>query len=121
MNFAGQISQVSRIAKCVSSKTFIALALGAVSSIAPLALHADDRAVVHKVPPVYPDLAKRMHISGTVRVVTTVDATGAVTKAEGQGSNKLLLGAAEDAVKHWKFAPGDGPATVTVQINFDSE
>lgn len=82
-------------------------------------LFADDRAVVHRVPPVYPEMAKRMHISGTVRVLTTVDATGTVTKVEGQGSNKILSGAAEDAVKHWKFAAGDGIATVTVQINFD--
>ncbi len=63
-----------------------------------LPLHADDRAVVHKIAPVYPEMAKRMHITGTVRVVTTVDASGAVTKVEGLGSNK----------------------TVTIQINFDN-
>jgi len=84
----------------------------------PIPAHADDRAIVHRVPPVYPEVAKRMHISGTVKVVTTIDATGNVTNAEGQGANKILSSAAEEAVKHWKFAPGSGVDTMTIQINF---
>jgi TonB family protein len=85
---------------------------------APLPAHADDRPVVHKVPPVYPEMARRLHITGTVKVVTTIDAGGSVTKAEGLGGNKILSSAAEDAVKQWKFAAGSGVDTMTIQINF---
>lgn len=107
----------SMLQRVVSSRSlYVALALLLIS---PLPLHADDRAVVRKVAPVYPEMAKRMHITGSVRVLTTVDASGEVVKVEGQGSNKILSGAAEDAVKHWKFAPGDGTATVTIQIDFN--
>lgn len=100
------------------SAGLLSVALG-LFLVNPLAAHADDRAVVHKVPPTYPEMAKRLHISGTVKVVTTIDAAGSVTKVEGQGSNKILSAAAEDAVKHWKFAPGSGVDTMTIQINFD--
>ena len=96
----------------------LSLALGFLF-LNPLQAHADDRPVVHKVPPVYPEMAKRLHITGTVKVLTTIDATGSVTKVEGQGSNKILSSAAEDAVKHWKFAAGSGVDTMTIQINFD--
>jgi TonB family protein len=101
------------------STALFCLALGVLLSN-PVLAHADDRTVVHKVPPTYPELAKRMHITGTVKVVTTIDASGAVTKVDGQGSNKILAAAAEDAVKHWKFAAGSGVDTMTIQINFDT-
>lgn len=106
-------------AKRSLSTGLLSLAFGALL-LSPLSLRADDRMVTHKVAPVYPDMARRMHITGTVRVVTTVDAGGNVVKVEGLGNNKILSNAAEDAVKHWKFAPGDGTATVTIEITFDN-
>ena len=87
------------------------------TSVAPL--HAQERQSVSKVAPIYPELAKRMHITGTIRVVATVDASGAVLKAESDSGNKMLATAAIDAVKRWKFAPGEGHSTVTVQVVFE--
>ena len=69
----------------LASFGMLSLALG-ILFLNPLQAHADDRPVVHKVPPVYPEMAKRLHITGTVKVLTTIDATGSVTKVEGQGS-----------------------------------
>lgn len=80
-------------------------------------LYAADRSTVHKVPPVYPPLARQMHLSGTITVTATVDASGNVTKAETTSGNKLLAPAAIEAVKQWKFAPGEA-STESVQINF---
>ena len=81
---------------------------------------AQDRTAVRKVAPVYPVTAKLMHISGNVIVVATIDATGNVVKTESDSPYKLLVGAALDAVKQWKFAPGDGTATIKVQVNFEA-
>ena len=44
---------------------------------------ADERAVKSRVPPVYPEIAKRMRITGAVKVEATVDAGGKVTDVKG--------------------------------------
>lgn len=82
---------------------------------------ADDRAVKLRVPPVYPELAKRMKISGEVKVEATVDAEGKVTDVKTVSGNRALQNAAENAVRKWKFAPGDGVSLVVVTVNFAME
>jgi TonB family protein len=79
---------------------------------------ADDRAVKSRVSPIYPDIAKRMHVSGTVNIEATVDADGKVSSAKALSGNPLLAPAAEDAVRKWRFEPGQGPSKVPVVINF---
>jgi TonB family protein len=81
--------------------------------------HADERRVEKRVPPVYPEIAKRMRIAGIVHVEATVSPDGSVTAAKAITGNKMLSGAAEDAVKHWKFVPGDAQSTVGIDINFE--
>ena len=85
-----------------------------------LPAHADDRRVEKRVPPVYPEIARRMRISGIVHVEATVASDGTVTAARATTGNKMLSPAAEDAVKRWKFVPGDGQATVGIDVNFEA-
>jgi TonB family protein len=80
---------------------------------------AEDRKVQKRVPPVYPELAKRMHIGGVVRVLVTVAADGTVTDVKTVNGNKMLSLAAEDAVRKWKFVAGDSESTVNIDINFE--
>ncbi|MBT9332869.1 energy transducer TonB [Paracidobacterium acidisoli] len=91
----------------------------AVLLLCTLPLHADDRHVQRRVPPVYPELARRMHIGGMVRVSATVAPDGSVTNARATDGNKLLTTAAEDAVRKWKFAPADGATTEVIDVNFE--
>ena len=82
-------------------------------------LHAQDRHAIHKVSPTYPPIARQMGITGTVIVAATVDPSGKVIKAESNSGNKLLAISAIDAVKQWKFAPGDTTDTIPVSIIFE--
>ena len=95
-----------------------AAALALVVAIALPASAAGDRAVKTKVPPVYPELAKRMKITGIVKVEATVDPDGKVTAVKVVTGNSALQNAAEDAVRKWKFAAGEGTDTVNVDVNF---
>jgi TonB family protein len=79
---------------------------------------ADDRAIKSRVAPVYPEIAKRLKIGGEVKLDATVDANGKVTDVKPVSGNRVLSQAAEDAVRQWRFEPGDGSATVTVVVNF---
>jgi TonB family protein len=80
---------------------------------------AEERAVKTRVAPVYPELAKRMRISGMVRLEVTVDADGKVLDVKPVSGNHALSVAAEDAVRKWKFVPAAGPSTVDVELNFE--
>jgi TonB family protein len=100
---------VVRLFQVAALTLMIALALPA---------QAAERAIKSRVAPVYPELAKRMKITGAVKIEATVDADGKVTGVKTLEGNRMLAPAAEDAVKHWKFDSGDGVATVQVGVNF---
>jgi len=91
-----------------------ALALGAGFAHAASA----HRAVVSKVPPVYPELARRMHVSGTVVVHLTIQPDGSVSDAKVESGHALLGPAAQEAVKRWKFEPSPETTDLTVDVNF---
>jgi TonB family protein len=76
------------------------------------------RRVVRKTSPMYPDIAKRMNLSGTVKVIAVVAADGEVKSVKPVGGSPVLLKAAEDAIAKWKFAPG-AESNETVELHFN--
>lgn len=84
-------------------------------------LHAEGRTAKRRVAPVYPEIAKTMHIEGVVTVNATVNAGGDVVNAKAEGGNKLLSLAAEEAVKKWKFEPGSDQTVERIEIVFKLE
>ena len=82
---------------------------------------ASDRKVASKVAPVYPDLAKKMHIHGIVKVEAVVRPNGVVKTTRVLGGNPVLVDAALDAVGKWKFEAAQAETTEVVQVTFDTE
>lgn len=99
-----------------TSATALAFAFAACIT---LPAFAADRKIERRVPPNYPELAKRMRIGGTVRVAVTVAADGSVTEAKTVSGNRILAPAAEEAIKKWKFAPGDAVSTENIDVDFE--
>ena len=97
---------------------FQAAVLALVVLIAMPTHAAGERAIKLRVPPVYPELAKRMKIMGLVKVEVKVDAEGNVMVAKAIEGNQMLTPAAEEAVKKWKFEAGEGVATFHVEVKF---
>lgn len=75
------------------------------------------RRILRQLPPAYPELAKKMSLGGTVKVVAIVMANGDVKSVEPVGGSPVLLKAAQDAVAKWKFAPG-GESKEIVELHF---
>jgi protein TonB len=76
-----------------------------------------------KVQPVYPELALRTKVGGTVQVAFVVDAEGKVASARAIDGQAMLRAAAELAVKQWRFRPAtvNGKPVVgrgTVSVTF---
>jgi protein TonB len=77
---------------------------------------ADERKIKSQVPPVYPELAKSMHIQGTVKVEITISPSGNVTNAKVVGGHPVLADAAVKAVKNWRY--DSGPEETRI-VSFD--
>jgi len=78
----------------------------------------EGRAVKRRVQPSYPELAKKMHVQGTVVVEAKVDADGHVTEVKVISGSSLLKDAAVTAVKDWVYEVAPTPTTETIQITF---
>jgi TonB family protein len=76
------------------------------------------RKVKSKVSPTYPEIARRMNIAGTVKLVVVVTPNGSVKGTKVLGGHPLLVNAAEDAVKKWKFEPGVDESSGVVEFTF---
>jgi TonB family protein len=61
--------------------------------------------LVHKVQPVYPAEARRMHVQGSVVIDATVTAQGQVDELKLVSGDPLLAQAAMDAVRRWRYTP----------------
>jgi TonB family protein len=80
-----------------------------------------ERKVAARVAPAYPELAKKMHIRGVVRIEAVVRPNGTVKSTRVLGGNPVLVESAQDAVGKWKFEPGQSETTEIVQLAFEGE
>jgi len=76
------------------------------------------RKVKTRVYPDYPPLARKMNIRGKVRLLVVVSPNGNLKEAKVVGGNPILVDAAVDAVKKWKFEPASEESTGTVEFTF---
>src|SRR3984957_4424371 len=104
------------------------LALSAISlTLVPVKTAAQDpvtgdvkdhggRKVKASVKPAYPDIARQMHITGTVRLEATVAADGKVRDTRVVGGSPLLAQEASNAVKKWKYEEAAKETVEAVEI-----
>jgi len=78
-----------------------------------------ERRAVEKAAPVYPELAKRVHLKGVVKMEVVVRPNGSVKSAKALGGNPVLIESATDAVRKWKFEPSTDETTEIVQLGFE--
>jgi TonB family protein len=78
----------------------------------------NERTVVERVAPTYPDLARRLNLQGAVKLRVTVAPDGAAKGAEVLGGNPVLAKAAQDAVMRWKWAPTARESKEMVELRF---
>lgn len=79
------------------------------------------RAIVSRVTPQFPELARRMHLSGKVVLLVTIQPDGSVSSTKVESGHALLAPAAQDAVSHWRFAPDAGVSESEIEVNFNAQ
>src|ERR1051326_5239131 len=78
---------------------------------------AGNRKLRSKVAPTYPEMAKKMSLSGAVKLEVVVAANGSVKSVKALGGHPMLIDAAVGAVKQWRYEPGD-EAVIPVEGKF---
>lgn len=76
------------------------------------------RKIKSKTSPVYPELAKRMSVSGKVKIEVIITPDGKVRSTRVVGGHPLLVQACQDAVKEWKFVPAAEETTQVIEFEF---
>ena len=79
------------------------------------------RQVLRRTEPRYPEIARRLNISGTVKVVAVVAPDGKVKSVEPAGGHPLLIEAAREAIVQWKFAPAGTESREPIELHFNPQ
>ncbi|HKW58037.1 MAG TPA: TonB family protein [Candidatus Acidoferrum sp.] len=69
--------------------------------------------------PVYPELARRLSLSGVVRVELTIGADGRVKRTRVLGGHPVLAAEAEKAAQQSEFEPGPRETTEVIEFKFN--
>jgi TonB family protein len=100
----------------------VALTLGTAGTISIGAQQSQNEDILRraktKVQPVYPDLARKMNIVGTVKVEVVVMPNGSVKDARVVGGHPVLANAALDAARKWRFEPASTESSGVIDFKF---
>ena len=78
----------------------------------------DCRKAVSNPVPAYPEVAKRLRLTGVVKVQVVIGADGRIKETNVIGGHPILVNAVEETLKNWKYAPASGETTTQLEFNF---
>ncbi len=100
---AAPADPASAIGSAIGQVIEIAPALPRLS--VPISQGTSGGELIHKVQPVYPPEARRMHMTGKVVIDAIVNVEGRVDDLKLVSGDPLLSAAAMDAVRKWRYSP----------------
>jgi protein TonB len=118
----GGFVSIQKIVRAVRNSVLFFLMLMTVSGTflpAGLAQNGTDRKVKSRVTPVYPEIARKMGLTGNVKLQLVVAPNGEVKETKVIGGHPILVNAAVDAVKKWRYETASAESTGTVEFRFD--
>lgn len=76
------------------------------------------RRVKSRVNPQFSELARRMNLTGKVKIEVVIAPDGHVKNARAIGGHPLLVQSCLDAVKDWKYESGPEETTQIIEFDF---
>ena len=105
--------------KSVQAGKRASAALGLMLSQAATTMYAQQpRKVISSPEPEYPELARKMNLSGVVKVTLVIGADGSIKNVQVQGGHPVLVDTVQKALKKWKYAPASSETTALVEFKF---
>jgi TonB family protein len=118
----GGLVSIQKIGRVVCNFVLFFLVLMTLSGSFPsagVAQNSMERKVKSKVTPVYPEIARKMGLTGNVKLQLVVAPNGDVKETKVIGGHPILVNAAVDAVKKWRYETASAESTGTVEFRFD--
>ncbi len=109
------IIYVKTIVTTTATRTVLAMAL--ILTAVNLTAQETRKAISNPVP-VYPEVAKRLHLVGVVKMIVVVAPDGRIKETRVIGGHPLLVSSVEETLKNWKYAPASTESTVQLEFNF---
>ena len=103
----------------IGMAAMIAVLLWGASAVAQTATTDESkRKIKSKTAPAYPELARRMSVSGKVKIEVVIAPDGHVKSTRVIGGHPLLVQSCQDAVREWKFVAAAEETTQIVEFEF---
>jgi TonB family protein len=91
---------------------------GAAGAHAATLTPASGRTATKKVTPAYPEVARKAHLEGTVKLTLVVTPEGKVKSVAVVGGHPIFAVAATTAAKQWQFTPAAKESTQPLVFEF---
>jgi TonB family protein len=89
-------------------------------SLVALSLPAQgDRKLIADPAPVYPEIARRLHLTGVVKVQVVIGADGRIKEVKVVGGHPVLVNEVQEKLKNWKYAPSSNETTAFLEFTFN--
>jgi TonB family protein len=79
------------------------------------------RTIIRRIQPQYPAVAQRMSIKGTVKLEVQVEPDGSVKSMSTKGGHPLLVQAAQDAIRQWKWQSASHETLESIEVRFNPQ
>lgn len=87
-------------------------------ALAQQTLEEGKRKIKTKVNPQLSDLARRLNVSGRVKLEVVIANDGHVKSSKALGGHPLLVQSCVDALRDWKFEPAPEETTQVIEFEF---
>jgi len=78
----------------------------------------DGRQLIFHPAPIYSDFARKLAISGVVKVLVVIAPDGKIKDTKVIGGHPVLVDAVQEALKNWRYAPASSETTTVLEFHF---
>jgi TonB family protein len=95
-----------------------ALFLLALGAAAPSSRAQEARKVINNPQAPYPEVARRLRLSGVVKVQVLIGTDGTIKEVKLIGGHPIFVNSVEETLKSWKYAPASTETRTNLEFNF---
>lgn len=103
--------------KLKMAATCFVVAMALILAVVNLPAQVNRRVLSNPEPP-YPEVARRLRLSGVVKVQVTIAPDGKINDAKITGGHPIVVNSVEQTLKEWKYAPASTETTAQLEFTF---